>query len=165
MYFVFLFVLASCATAPSFNTERPLESKGNFFTKSYSQDGKPVQVEEVYSKLKYNPATQGKAAAGQIWYYGTLVSAGVGGYFIGYNLFSKADSKTKTNGLLVGTAFIGASILGAYFADQNLSQAVETHNKSFSKGNKAARVTMYPSVDFAQNNGSAYPSLNLLVSY
>lgn len=134
---LFSFALSGCATT-SFQTGKPIKVEGATFTRRYTQDDKGLAFDDMINEFKKHGTTKTKASQAEIWYYSTLVVAGVGGYLIGYNLGSSSDS--KQSGILAGLGLIGLSFVPAYYTDKNMVDAVETYNKDVSK-TKSARVT------------------------
>lgn len=149
-----LLTFFSCASEP-FKTGRPIESHGNFITRNYTQDGKSVSVNDVFRNLKLNETSKAKASTGQTWYYTGLVAGAIGGFLVGSNLFSNSDN--KTNNMLLGLGLIGAAGGAAYYADQNLSEALESYNRRSPR--KRGEFFLTPSFGVAEFRESRQNSL------
>lgn len=161
-------ILTGCVTeSVKLKPGHPIKTDGSFVSRTFMQDGNKVGIEDLFSQLKENKETNASASKGEMWYYGAFAPAAVGGYLIGYNLFSKSDS--KIDGLSVSAVLVGTAMIAAYYADQYLMESVDIYNRKVPK--KAATIySIRPAVVLVNNqseqtHSSFVPAAGLLISF
>lgn len=128
-----------------------IEIKGaSFFSRQYQQEGKNLELTDMFEKLGKQESTKDKANKGKYMFYGSMGLAAVGGYLIGYNLVSSSSSRSSD--MMTGVLVAGAGFGLAYFAASNIDEAVETYNRGLGGGGKKRSGLQFQWVPYAFRN-------------
>jgi len=125
-----------------------IETKGSFLTRSYSQDGKTLDIMDMFDKMGKIKASADKINTGKMLYYGSLGGAAVGGFYLGQGLASSSGSSNVTTGAVI----IGISAGVLYFADKYINEGVDLYNSSvgYRKKGHGLRMSVVPGALLAQ---------------
>jgi hypothetical protein len=151
--FAIALALTGCATSQPFHDGAPVERSGFFIARTYTQEGKPLSTSDLYDQLEKNEDAGESASAGHLWYYSALVTGGIGGYFIVYNLTNRADSGEKQTGVGIGAGFLALSLISAYMADYGLRRAVDIYNQKLTPAAAAKETGLRWTPTFSLANG------------
>lgn len=123
------FFLNACVTTVPMKLGKPVEMKGEgFFSRHYEQEGRMLDLPDVFDKLSQNSATKEKAYKTKYMYYGSLTLAAVGGYLIGYNLVSNSSSRSQD--MMMGVLVAGGGVGLGYYTSLQLNEMIDSYNQS-----------------------------------
>lgn len=123
--------LAACAT-PKFramDTTKPIEYSDSWRDSFLKQDGESIVPTVAYENFAADPATRDAVSGYKPWLYSGFVLAGVGGYMIGYDAFSK----DKKNLWIAGAGLVALSFWPMTIAENKLKSAAQIYNQRFTK--------------------------------
>jgi hypothetical protein len=163
--FAVVFALTGCSAMQPFRDEVRVERSSFFLARSYTQDGKVLSISDLYDQLEKNEDAAEYASAGHLWYYGAIVTGGIGGYFVGYNLANRAETSEKQTGLTLGGGFLLVSLFSAFMADRDLNRAVDTYNQKLPATPATTSWRMVPTFSVAKDRGNLAPIFGLALSY
>ena len=132
-----------CASAPpNLDTSKPVEFTHSTWGPSMRQNGVVINEVTAMDELAKVPGAESAASSAKALFWSSVITAGVGGWFLGSGLASKDDQGQK---LAVSAGFIGLSVLLAYFQKNSLGEATEIYNSNL-KPKKKATFEVEPAI-------------------
>lgn len=152
-----LSITFGCVSAPpNLDTSKPVEFTHTLWGPPMRQNGIAINEVTAMDELAKIPGAESSAQSAKALYWSSVISAGVGGWFLGTGLVTKDQPGQK---LAVSAGFIGLSLLLANFQKNSLQNATETYNSAF-KPKKKASFEIEPA--FAPIAGGALGGFNLV---
>lgn len=144
-------LVTGCATAPpKLDSTKPVEFSRSMWGPSLKQNGVVINEMSAFDELAKVSAAQKPAQSAKYLFWGSLVTAGAGGWFLGSGIVSKDQQGQK---LATAAGLIGVSALLAHFQKNSMQEATDLYNDSFASKKKKSKLHIEPA--FAPVAGGA----------